>query len=83
MNIDKKNSFYLFAEPSFISGMARTADMGATLQIYNESETEDMADEIALKRDWFSVGRDIKNSMEAYEQKKSPAVASATARACC
>lgn len=60
----------LFAEPSFIEGMARTLDIGNTLKKYNESATEREADVEALKNDWCAVGDDIRGSVSAYEQEQ-------------
>lgn len=59
----------LFAEPSFLEGMARTLDLGNTLQKYNSSDTEEEADSEALKNDWRAVGEDIRSSILTYERK--------------
>lgn len=59
----------LFAEPSFFEGMSRVLDLGATLQDYNISETEQEADIKALKNDWSAVGEDLKFSIKNYEQR--------------
>lgn len=64
-----KNSFItfmIFARPSFIEGIVRLIDLGGTLNIYNESGTEDEADYKALHNDWIMVGNDIKSSIENY-----------------
>ncbi len=58
----------LFATPSFIEGISRVLDLGATLQKYNDSKTELEADTNALKSDWQSVGEDLKSSIKTYEQ---------------
>lgn len=63
-------STFLFARPSFIEGMARVMDLGATMQIYNDSETEKEADLKALKNDWEAVGEDVVIAAKQYEQKK-------------
>lgn len=60
----------LFAEPSFIEGMARNLDIGNTLRAYNESPTEHEADIDALKNDWRAVGDDIRSSIVLYEQEQ-------------
>jgi len=60
----------LFAEPSFVEGMARTLDIGNTLKKYNESETGNEADIEALKNDWSAVGDDIRVSISGYEQEQ-------------
>lgn len=58
----------LYAEPSFLEGMARVLDLGATLQQYRSSRTEDEADMEAMRDDWVAVGEDIRVSMAVYEQ---------------
>lgn len=49
-------SEFLFARPSVLSGVARTLDLGATFDSYNESPNEVMADARALYADWRTVG---------------------------
>jgi len=49
-------SEFLFAMPSVLSGVARTLDLGATLDSYNDSLNEALADAKALYADWRSVG---------------------------
>lgn len=63
-------STFLFARPSFIEGVARVMDIGATMQVYNDSKTEKEADLKALKKDWEAVGEDILSAIEKYEQEK-------------
>lgn len=58
----------LFARPSFLEGMARTLDIGATLQVYSRSHTERKADTKALTNDWNTVGQDLRASLAWYEQ---------------
>lgn len=65
-----EKSTFLFARPSFLSGVARVLDLGGSLQIYNESKTPNEADRLAMKMDWLVVGDDIRGSMEEYEQQK-------------
>ncbi len=59
---------FLFATPSFLEGLARTLDLGATLDEYNSSITPEQADFLALKNDWQVIGNDLAN---AIEQEKS------------
>lgn len=59
----------LFAEPSFIEGMARITDFGVTLQMYNEHMTPEEADYNALLRDWKAVGNDINVAISSYAQR--------------
>lgn len=63
---DQRPTFYLFAEPSFVGGMARNLDLGHTLNVYNESETEEKADSRALYNDWLAVGNDLRSSIKKY-----------------
>jgi hypothetical protein len=63
----------LFAEPSFMEGMARIVDIGATMQLYNTSENQDSTDAEALINDWRAIGCDLRNSMKTYEQKLAAA----------
>lgn len=62
------HTYYLFARPSFIEGYGRIFDTGGTLNIYNEHATPEEADYAALKRDWLSVGDDIKESINEHER---------------
>lgn len=62
----------LFARPSIVEGVGRIVDLGATMQKYNESKTEEEADVRALKNDWRAVGEDFRKSIANYEQKTSP-----------
>ena len=57
----------LFAEPSFVEGVARVIDLGATLQEYNYSNTEKEADAKALYRDWLTVGQDLWVAIEKHD----------------
>ena len=61
----------LFAEPSSIEGMSRVVDLGATMQIYNISETEQQADFEALRNDWRAIGDDLRYSIRMYEQESA------------
>jgi hypothetical protein len=63
-------STFLFARPSFTEGVARIMDLGATMQVYNNSKTEKEADLKALKKDWEAVGVDIFCAIKSYEQKQ-------------
>jgi len=65
------NSNFLFARPSFIEGMARVMDLGATMQIYNDSKSGKEADLKAIMNDWIAVGKDIFNTVNDYEHKQS------------
>ena len=65
-----EKSTFLFARPSFLSGIASVLDLGGNLQIYNESKTTNEADGLAMKMDWLVVGDDIRGSIREYEQQK-------------
>ena len=61
-SLQKSNSNFsdfLYANPSFILGMASSLDVGSTLTVYNESETPILADYRAIKADWAAIGKDI------------------------
>lgn len=53
-------SSFLFAQPNFWEGVARSVDFGGTLNEYNRSESADEADRRALTADWQSVAVDLK-----------------------
>ena len=48
---------FLFAMPSFISGMGRAIDLGGTMTQYNFSETPEEADTRAIFSDCLGVCR--------------------------
>lgn len=50
---------FLFVEPSFLHGFARTLDIGATYTLYNISRTSEQADAEAIYRDWLAIGMDL------------------------
>jgi len=56
MNYD---NYCLFSRPSFLEGMARVLDIGATFDSYNTSRTEQEADARAICSDWCMVGQDL------------------------
>jgi hypothetical protein len=55
----KVSSTYLVADPSFLTGIARTLDLWGSLDSYNVSRTPQQADALALRSDWKIVGREI------------------------
>lgn len=59
-------SDFLVARPSVIEGMARIWDFGNTLNEYNNSPSDEIADEIALRMDWEAVGYYLRNAMRGY-----------------
>lgn len=67
------NSSFLFANPSYISGMANVLDIGATsANIYNASNSAEEADYIALRNDWFATGNDLRVAIDKYVSILSP-----------
>jgi len=66
-------SDFLFAHPSFLSGVARSLDLGGTFDDYNASDTPKQADARAARADWLATGRDLVNAMAAQELKPAPA----------
>ena len=59
---------FLFAMPSFIRGVARTLDIGGTLNVYNRSVDGDEADRRALQADWNTIGQDMWVGVKQVEQ---------------
>ena len=60
-----------FTKPSFISGMASSIDLGATLNEYNYNALpSEIADRLAIMSDWAAVGSDMAYAMENYEKIK-------------
>ncbi len=49
-------SGYLFARPSFLTGIARLLDLGGTLAEYNRAISPEQADALAIRADWQPVG---------------------------
>jgi hypothetical protein len=66
-------SDFLFAQPSFASGFARTLDLFGQFDRYNSSSTPAEADTKALAADWFVVGQDIVDAIEQEESQDSAA----------
>lgn len=64
---------FLFAQPSFASGVARTLDLWGTLDDYNSSETSLEADEKAIAADWIVVGQDLSDAMAQSESELTAA----------
>lgn len=64
----KHAAFYLFARPTFFSGMGRIFDFTSSLNEYNESKTPSEADAKALYLDWLAVGQDLQSAFDEYEQ---------------
>lgn len=54
----------LFVIPSFWEGMARTLDIGGTMTEFNRSPNPRVADALAMRADWMSVGQDLWNVLD-------------------
>ena len=63
-----ERSDFLYARPSFLSGMARVLDLGATLREFNSSLIPEQADAIALRTDWAIIGNDIRGVAATVER---------------
>lgn len=65
-------SDFLFASPNFLTGCARTIDLGAVLNrsSYNFSATPEEADLRAIGHDWEAVGNDLRKAMVEHKTVK-------------
>lgn len=70
----RPRSNFLFASPSFLEGVARILDFGATLNNYNYSQSDEEADTIALWMDWAMVGNDLRSAMKIIKTQEANAV---------
>ncbi len=61
--------YFLFSNPSFLSGMSCVLDLGGTLNEYNVSATNEQADSLAIRSDWAVVGADIMEAVTSDDQK--------------
>src|ERR1700737_5031367 len=50
---------FLMAQPSFLHGLSRALTIFGPWETYNYSETDDLADENAIRNDWVMVGQDL------------------------
>ncbi len=65
-NTNKRTDF-LFARPSFLSGVAKVLDLFGTFTRYNSSTTPDEADSRAIAADWGVVGQDLQTGFVQLE----------------
>ncbi len=56
------SAYKLFAEPTFLRGLAKVLDLGNTLDYYNSSESPEQADVDALRADWNIIGQDLRDA---------------------
>lgn len=61
---------FLFAQPSFLAGIARTPDLFALLDDYNRCRTPEEADAMALYTDWHNVGDDLRNAIVCFDERE-------------
>jgi hypothetical protein len=64
MNSKLARTDFLFARPSFGSGVARVLDLGGAFDAYNVSASEAAADEQAIFNDWAVVGEDLRTVID-------------------
>ncbi len=64
-------SDFLFAQPGFFRGMAATLDIGATLTVFNESQSPEESDAKAIRSDWRVVGDDLRAAVRKYEEERA------------
>ena len=67
----QKQSFRLFARPTFLEGVARVFDFANVLQRYRDDTTDHEADANALRSDWMAVGDDIRHAIGTYERQRT------------
>ena len=56
-------SSFLFARPSFLTGIARLVDLFGVFDAYNVSSTPAAADTRATAADWMAIGADFRTVM--------------------
>ena len=62
---------YLFATPSFLTGVARLLDLAGRFDVYNDSDDEALADARAMYSDWRMVGQDLAGAMTVVEREQA------------
>lgn len=63
---------YLFATPSFLSGVARLLDLSGRFDVYNDSVDAALADARAIYSDWCMVGQDLAGAMTVEREQAKP-----------
>lgn len=63
----KLQSGFLFAQPSFGSGAARSLDLWGQFDEYNGSASGIEADTRAIASDWLVTGQDIRDAIRQQE----------------
>jgi hypothetical protein len=67
-------AFRLFAQPSFLEGLARLIDVGGTLNEYEHMVSPEEANFLAIEADWEAVGEDIVAAIEKFRRRHREAV---------
>jgi hypothetical protein len=65
-----KYTFFLFARPSFIGGIARLLDFSGSLKVYNEHNTGAEADARAFMEDWRALGEDFHSAIARHNSEQ-------------
>ena len=73
------SSKFLFADPSFLSGLARIGDIGGFFDRYNVSNTPAEADIRAMASDWATVAQDLGVAMEHFAAQHAEILAASEA----
>ncbi len=73
MNTKIYKTDFLFSKSSFITGMGSVLNLAGNYYIYNNSESEEEADFLALSSDWGVVGQDIFESIKKIEKETKSA----------
>lgn len=68
---------FLFAMPSWLSGVARSLDLAALFDAYNVSASTDEADSRALRADWSVIGEMLRESMSVLISESTPPASAA------
>ena len=66
--IRKSLSQYYFHIPSFLSGVASVLDVGGTFNVFNQVESPEEADHIAIKSDWAIIGKDMEKAFSDFRR---------------
>ncbi len=63
------SSDFLFARPSWISGVGRVIDLWACFEDFNDSPTNEAADERGLYSDWRMIGEELARAIEQEQER--------------
>lgn len=61
------NTFFLYARPGFLDGVARLIDFGGTQNIYNNFIDGATADRSMLSLDWHTVVAELRDAVRRVE----------------